>query len=145
MNELDSVANILSLFPDQNQDSYVVDVSNPVCPCCGAKLVLNDGITAAQSDELATGAIQESWVKRGDVIPLVHETAMELVDAYLEDEAADPKELMLITDSVLVKAIKRKAIELQSLLETNYEIKIQPELLATYIKNDIRNFAKYNK
>lgn len=139
------VADLLSFFHDEEPGSYVVDVSNPVCPCCGAKLILNDGKVAAETDDLATDSIQERYVTAEDTLPLVDETAEEIVEAYMDTEdACDLNELIVITDKRLKHAIHRKSLELQSVLELNYDIKIDIELLESYIKKAIRYIVSHN-
>lgn len=140
MNNIDAAVNILATFDDNEavDNAYVVDLSNPVCPHCGAKLVINDDTPAGEIDMLATDQIQESWVSGDDIIPLVKETAEEICEIYFKDENANPEELIYVTDNTLKSVIHRKAIELCSILKNNYEIQLSVELIETHIKKEIR-------
>ena len=44
---------VLEALEDE-ETAYTVNISNPVCPCCGAKLVINDDIEPGQNEELNT-------------------------------------------------------------------------------------------
>lgn len=140
MFNIDTAVNILAGFDDSAEvdNAYVVDVSNPVCPHCGAKLVINDDTTAAENNILATDQIQESWVSGDDIIPLVKETAEDICEVYFQDEEANPEELIYVTDPKIKSVIHRKAIELSSILKNSYDVQISVELIETHIKKELR-------
>ena len=140
-NILDFAANFLQdITPaeDQQETAYVVDVTNPVCPHCGAKLILNDGVPAAESNQLSTEQITESFATADDVLPLVKETAEEIMNSFLEQDFADPKELVYITDPTIKSVIHRKAIELCSILENNYGFQVTTAIVETHIKEMLK-------
>lgn len=143
MGEIETAVNLLGLFDDNERtdNAYVVDVSNPVCPHCGARLVINDGLTAGEEDQLADGTLSESLVTGEDIMPLVAETAESIVDTFLEDDDADPRELYYIADPLLKSVVHRKAIELSSVLKNNYDIQISVELLELQIKQQIQSIV----
>lgn len=135
---LDIAAQFLQDTPETQSTAYVVNASNPVCPHCGAKLVINDPTTAAETNQLCTDQITESFATGEDIIPLVKETAEEILDTYFEQEDADPKELCYITDSNIKSVIHRKAIELCSILKNNYELQVTTEIIESQIKNMLK-------
>lgn len=141
-NSIETAANLLDMFNDiqteENEVAYEIDISNPVCPCCGARLVIKDSTPAGVIDDISTEQIQESFVSGDDIIPLVKETAESICDAYFEQDNADPKELIYITDQSIKSVIHRKAIELCSMLRNNYDIQVPIEVLETNIKKEIK-------
>lgn len=135
---LDIAAHFLQDVPETQSTAYVVDASNPVCPHCGAKLVINDGTTAAETNQLCTDQITESFATGEDIIPLIKETAEDILDAYFEQEDADPKELYYITNPTIKSVIHRKAIELCSILKNNYELQVTTEIIESQIKKMLK-------
>lgn len=135
---LDIAASFLRDTPETQSTAYVVDASNPVCPHCGARLVINDPTTAAETNQLCTDQITESFATGDDIIPLIKETAEDILDAYFEQEDADPQELIYLTDPSLKSVIHRKSIELCSILKTNYELQVDTEIVESQIKNMLK-------
>lgn len=135
---LDIAAQFLQDTPKTQSTAYVVDASNPVCPHCGAKLVINDPTTAAETNQLCTDQITESFATGEDIIPLIKETAEDILDAYFEQEDADPKELCYITNPSIKSVIHRKAIELCSILKNNYELQVTTEIVESQIKKMLK-------
>lgn len=135
---LDIAAQFLQDTPETPSTAYVVDASNPVCPHCGAKLVINDQTTAAETNQLCTDQITESFATGEDIIPLIKETAEDILDAYFEQEDADPKELCYITNPSIKSVIHRKAIELCSILKNNYELQVTTEIIESQIKKMLK-------
>ena len=132
--------------PVKKQEAFVVDLSNPVCPCCGAKLVINDPTVADENEELNVDALQESYVDGKTIMPLVHEIAQSIIDAYMESaDDAEETDLVYIEKRELLSAIHRKAIELGSILRNNYGLEISVHELELSIRKEIQLILQYYK
>ena len=128
---------------ETNKDviAYKVNLDNPVCPCCGCKLIIENPEDNSETDNLVS-PVNEAYIDSSEVAPLVKISAEQIIDAYMEtDNFDDPnkiKNLIYVTDKCILDAINTKAIELQSTLKTTYNLKVAVESLENDIREEIR-------
>ena len=144
---------VLEALQDE-EVAYTVNLSNPVCPCCGAKLIIQDDTAPGQNAELSTEQMEESYrmdeqyADPSVIIPLVREVASEIVDGWTEycsenrmDERQIRESLCYPRDPELLDAITRKAKELKSMFASAYGLIVNEKILVQDIRDAIRRIV----
>lgn len=142
---------------DSVEEVYEVYTSNPVCPCCGKKLIIIDdsndedsSLVTPLSNEINESINAVHGTGRNDSIrkemaSYIENAAQEIYDAYMEDieeyEGYDEEDMKYITNNKLLNAIARKAIELNMIFKENYKIFISKDLLKVEIRRLLQNIS----
>lgn len=139
---------------DGEETAYTVNISNPVCPCCGAKLVINDDIEPGQNEELNTENLGESYrvdeqfADPETIMPMVREAASDLVEgytAYCRQEGLDDRQianaLCYPQDSELKDAIVRKSKELKSVFASAYGLIVNEQIIVQDLRDAIKRIV----
>lgn len=139
---------------DGEETAYTVNISNPVCPCCGAKLVINDDIEPGQNEELNTENLEESYTLDEQfadpetIMPMVREAASDLVEgytAYCRQEGLDDRQianaLCYPQDSELKDAIVRKSKELKSVFASAYGLIVNEQIIVQDLRDAIKRIV----
>lgn len=139
---------------DGEETAYTVNISNPVCPCCGAKLVINDDIEPGQNEELNTENLGESYTLDEQfadpetIMPMVREAAGDLVEgytAYCRQEGLDDRQianaLCYPQDSELKDAIVRKSKELKSVFASAYGLIVNEQIIVQDLRDAIKRIV----
>ena len=139
---------------EEDETAYTVNVSNPVCPCCGAKLIINDDIEPGQNEELNTENLEESYSVNEQfadpsvIIPMVRETANELVEGYTQyceqaglDQRQIANALCYPQDSELRDAIVRKSKELKSVFASAYGLIVNEQIIVQDLRDAIKRIV----
>lgn len=139
---------------EDDETAYTVNISNPVCPCCGAKLIINDDIEPGQNEELNTENIDESYrldeqfADPDVIIPMVREAANDLVEGYTQyceqaglDQRQISNALCYPQDSELRDAIVRKAKELKSVFASAYGLIVNEQIIVQDLRDAIRRIV----
>lgn len=135
-----AAANILS---GMDGEAFEVDISNPVCPCCGVNLVLMDTTIGDENEELNIDSINEAYINGSKLIPLINDIAVSIVNNYLTyEDDADGADLIYIEKKELISVIHRKAIELNSVLKNSYGIDVSVHELELSIRKEIKVVLK---
>lgn len=144
---------VLEALEDE-ETAYTVNISNPVCPCCGAKLIINDDIEPGQNEELNTENIDESYrldeqfADPDVIIPMIREAANDLVEGYTQyceqaglDQRQISNALCYPQDSELRDAIVRKAKELKSVFASAYGLIVNEQIIVQDLRDAIRRIV----
>lgn len=149
---------VLEALEDEDETAYTVNVSNPVCPCCGAKLVINDDVSTGENEELNTDSLEESY--RVDeqfadpevIIPMVRETASDIVSGYSEyceraglNEVQIANALTYPQDPELREAIVRKAKELKSVFASAYGLIVNEQIIVQDLRDAIKRIVRVGR
>lgn len=139
---------------DDEETAYTVNISNPVCPCCGAKLVINDDIEPGQNEELNTENLDESYrvdeqfADPETIMPMVREAASDLVEgyiAYCRQDGLDDRQianaLCYPQDSELKDAIVRKSKELKSVFASAYGLIVNEQIIVQDLRDAIKRIV----
>lgn len=146
---------VLEALDDGEEVAYTVNLSNPVCPCCGAKLIIEDDTVKGQNTELNTDSLEESYNQLDEqyadpsvIVPMVMEVASELVDGWTEycresnlDDRQIRDALCYPRDPELVEAISRKAKELKSIFSSSYGLLVNEKIIIQDIRDSMRRIA----
>ena len=134
---------------DDGETAYTVNISNPVCPCCGARLVIQDDIPKGQNTELNTEAmVDEQYADSSAIMPMVAEVAKDIIEGYTafcEEKRMDDRQiydsLRYPRDPDLADAISRKAKELKSLFNSSYGLIVNEQIIVQDLKDTIRRMV----
>lgn len=138
---------------DDAENAYTVNLSNPVCPCCGARLIIQDDTLPGQNQELNTDNVEESQMNEqfadpSTVIPLVREVASEIVRGYTSycstaglNEMQIANALCYPQDQELRDAILMKAKELKSMFASAYGLIVNETTIVQDLRDAIRRIA----
>jgi hypothetical protein len=146
---------VLEALDGEEEVAYTVNLSNPVCPCCGAKLIIEDDTINGQNTELNTDSLEESYNQLDEqyadpsvIVPMVMEVASELVDGWTEycresklDDRQIRDALCYPRDPELVEAISRKAKELKSIFSSSYGLLVNEKIIIQDIRDSMRRIA----
>lgn len=146
---------VLEALDGEEEVAYTVNLSNPVCPCCGAKLIIEDDTINGQNTELNTDGLEESYNKLDEqyadpsvIVPMVMEVASELVDGWTEycresnlDDRQIRDALCYPRDPELIEAISRKAKELKSIFSSSYGLLVNEKIIIQDIRDSMRRIA----
>lgn len=145
---------VLEALEGEEETAYTVNISNPVCPCCGAKLVINDDVQPGQNEELNTENLEESYSVNEQfadpsvIIPMVRETANDLVEGYTEyceqaglDQRQIANSLCYPVDQELRDAIVRKAKELKSMFASAYGLIVNEQIIVQDLRDEIKRIV----
>lgn len=129
--------------------AYTVNISNPVCPCCGAKLIIQDDVKPGQNEELNTDAVlDENYADPSVIIPLVQEAAYDIVEGYNRyadeqnlDYRAKAVSLCYPKDPQLMDAINRKAKELKSMFASAYGLLVNEQIVIQDLRDCIKKIV----
>ena len=146
---------VLEALDDGEEVAYTVNLSNPVCPCCGAKLIIEDDTVKGQNTELNTDSLEEScnqldeqYADPSVIVPMVMEVASELVDGWTEycresklDDRQIRDALCYPRDPELVEAISRKAKELKSIFSSSYGLLVNEKIIIQDIRDSMKRIA----
>ncbi len=146
---------VLEALDGEEEVAYTVNLSNPVCPCCGAKLIIEDDTIKGQNTELNTDSLEESYNHLDEqyadpsvIVPMVMEVASELVDGWTEycresnfDDRQIRDALCYPRDPELVEAISRKAKELKSIFSSSYGLLVNEKIIIQDIRDSMRRIA----
>lgn len=135
---------VLEALQDE-ETAYTVNMSNPVCPCCGAKLIIQDDIGSEQNQELNTNNLDEQFADPEVIIPLVSEVANDIVSGYTEycrtanlTDKQIAQALIYPQDKELKEAIARKAKELKSMFSSGYGLIVNESIIISDLREAIR-------
>lgn len=145
---------VLEALEGEEETAYTVNISNPVCPCCGAKLVINDDVEHGQNEELNTESLEESYrvneqfADPSVIIPMVREAANDLVEGYTqycEESGLDQRQianaLCYPQDTELRDAIDRKTKELKSVFASAYGLIVNEQIITQDLRDAIRRIV----
>lgn len=139
MNKSSTYAAAADILSGMDGEAFEVDISNPVCPCCGVNLVLMDTTIGGENEELNTDNLTESYINGSKIIPLINDIAQSITNNYLTyTDDADDSDLIYIEKKELLSVIHRKAIELNSVLKNNYGIDVSVHELELSIRKEIK-------
>lgn len=139
MNKSSTYAAAADILSGMDGEAFEVDISNPVCPCCGVNLVLMDTTIGGENEELNTDNLTESYINGSKIIPLINDIAQSITNNYLTyADDADDSDLIYIEKKELLSVIHRKAIELNSVLKNNYGIDVSVHELELSIRKEIK-------
>lgn len=139
MNKSSTYAAAADILSGIDGEAFEVDISNPVCPCCGVNLVLMDTTIGGENEELNTDNLTESYINGSKLIPLINDIAQSITNNYLTyTDDADDSDLIYIEKKELLSVIHRKAIELNSVLKNNYGIDVSVHELELSIRKEIK-------
>lgn len=134
---------------EDKETAYVVNMSNPVCPCCGAKLVIQDDTEPGQNEELNTDMMSEQFADPEVIMPLIREVANDLISGYSDycrtaglDDRQITTALCYPRDPNFLDAIQRKAKELKSTFATAYGLIVHENIIAQDLRDAIKRIAK---
>jgi hypothetical protein len=105
---------------EETEQVYKLDVSNPVCPCCGKKLVLFDSTESIPNDGLVKESLNEQVVQT-EIERVIENTANELLDLYVPDN--DERDSWKVDNDVR-NWVRRKSGELHFIFIEEYDIDI---------------------
>lgn len=133
---------------DDEENAYVVNLSNPVCPCCGAKLIIHDDTPPGQNEELNTDSVNEQFADPSVILPMVREVASEIVVGYTEycktanlNDMQIAQALIYPQDQELRDAITRKAKELKSTFASAYGLIANEQVIVQDLREAIKRIA----
>lgn len=139
MNKSSTYAAAADILSGMDGEAFEVDISNPVCPCCGVNLVLMDTTIGGENEDLNTDNLTESYINGSKIIPLINDIAQSITNNYLTyADDADDSDLIYIEKKELLSVIHRKAIELNSVLKNNYGIDVSVHELELSIRKEIK-------
>ena len=146
---------VLEALDGEEEVAYTVNLSNPVCPCCGAKLIIEDDTIKGQNTELNTDSLEESYNQLDEqyadpsvIVPMVMEVASELVEGWTEycresnlDDRQVRDSICYPRDPELVEAITRKAKELKSIFSSSYGLLVNEKIIIQDIRDSMKRIA----
>lgn len=137
-------------------ESFIVDVSNPVCPHCGAKLTLHDDTVDSETDDLCTvvtkevtnESMNESFNKYYNIMNLIHERLNQYIEEVLcsaprVDEFGNEYKLdkydLLYNDEVSKPILERFCVDVHTYILDTFGIDVNNKELLLTIKNELKN------
>ena len=153
LNELQLGAlRVLEALDDKDQEvAYQVNLSNPVCPCCGAKLIIVDDTPKGQNEELNSENLDEQFADPSVIVPMIKEVANDLAEGYADycREAYPTMTQQQLRDAirypsdpVLKDAINRKAKELKSIFNSSYGLIVNEQIIIQDLREILRDTSK---
>ena len=137
-----------ALEGEEDQTAYTVNLSNPVCPCCGAKLIIQDDTEPGQNEELNTDMIDEQFADPDVILPLVREAASDIVEGYVAyaresmlDDRQIANSLCYPQDPELKEAIQRKSKELKSIFSSAYGLLVNEQIIVQDLRDAIKRIV----
>jgi hypothetical protein len=137
-----------ALEGEEDQTAYTVNLSNPVCPCCGAKLIIQDDTEPGQNEELNTDMIDEQFADPDVILPLVREAASDIVEGYVAyaresmlDDRQIANSLCYPQDPELKDAIQRKSKELKSIFSSAYGLLVNEQIIVQDLRDAIKRIV----
>jgi hypothetical protein len=137
-----------ALEGEEDQTAYTVNLSNPVCPCCGAKLIIQDDTEPGQNEELNTDMIDEQFADPDVILPLVREAASDIVEGYVAyaresmlDDRQIANSLCYPQDPELKDAIQRKSKELKSIFSSAYGLLVNEQIIVQDLRDAIKSIV----
>jgi hypothetical protein len=137
-----------ALEGEEDQTAYTVNLSNPVCPCCGAKLIIQDDTEPGQNEELNTDMVDEQFADPDVILPLVREAASDIVEGYVAyaresmlDDRQIANSLCYPQDPELKDAIQRKSKELKSIFSSAYGLLVNEQIIVQDLRDAIKRIV----
>ena len=137
-----------ALEGEEDQTAYTVNLSNPVCPSCGAKLIIQDDTEPGQNEELNTDMIDEQFADPDVILPLVREAASDIVEGYVAyaresrlDDRQIANSLCYPQDPELKEAIQRKSKELKSIFSSAYGLLVNEQIIVQDLRDAIKRIV----
>ena len=137
-----------ALEGEEDQTAYTVNLSNPVCPCCGAKLIIQDDTEPGQNEELNTDMVDEQFADPDVILPLVREAASDIVEGYVAyaresmlDDRQIANSLCYPQDPELKEAIQRKSKELKSIFSSAYGLLVNEQIIVQDLRDAIKRIV----
>ena len=134
---------------DDNETAYVVNMSNPVCPCCGAKLIIQDDTQPGQNEELNTDMVSEQFADPEVIMPMIREVANDLISGYTDycrtaklDDRQIAIALCYPLDPNFLESIQLKAKELKSTFASAYGLLVHENIIAQDLREAIRKIVQ---
>lgn len=133
---------------DDGETAYTVNLSNPVCPCCGAKLIIQDDTPQGQNEELNTDQLDEQFADPQVIMPMIKEVAMDLIGGYTDycrtaklDDQQIATALCYPRDPNFLDAIQRKAKELKSIFASAYGLLVHEQIIIQDLREAIKKIV----
>ena len=137
-----------ALEGEEDQTAYTVNLSNPVCPCCGAKLIIQDDTEPGQNEELNTDMVDAQFADPDVILPLVREAASDIVEGYVAyaresmlDDRQIANSLCYPQDPELKEAIQRKSKELKSIFSSAYGLLVNEQIIVQDLRDAIKRIV----